>query len=155
MEPKIKQVPAIPVISRRDRLTTPQIPAHSGPAIHSLIDTLKRLGIEPAGNEIIYVYHGCTGDPAQPFDLQICLPVVAVSDVRPDVPVTFTTLAPFRCVAGKYVGSMTGIGPAWMKMCSFIREDGHKPTSESREVYIKWVDFDSAENVTELQQGIA
>jgi len=152
----IKQEAPLPVISRRDRLTIPQIPARSGPAIQSLIESLKRLGIHPAGRDMIYVYHGCNGDPAVEFELEICLPVPSSLDpnLRPEPPVELKTTAPFRCVAVDYVGPMSGIGQAWMKLVRHIRDAGYKPTDESREIYKKWVGFDATENVTELQQGI-
>ena len=156
MDIAIKQVPPIAVISRRDRLTIPQIPAHSAPAIHSLFESLKRLGIRPAGEDIIYIYHGCNGDPAVEFDLEIGLPIPSgpSASVQPEPPVELKTTTLFRCVAVDYVGPMTGIGQAWMKLVQHIRDTRQKPTDQSREIYKKWVSFDATDNVTELQQGI-
>jgi len=155
MEFETKQVPPLPVLSRRERLTIPQIPARSGPAIHSLIESLKQLGIQAAGS-MIYVYHGCNGNPAVEFDLEICLPVPTDLDpsLAPEPPIKLKTTTPFRCLTLDYVGPMSGIGQAWMKLLQPIRDGGYKPTDESREIYKKWVSFDSADNVTELQQGI-
>ena len=156
MEFTTKQIAPLFVISRRDRLTIPRIPAHSGPAIHSLIESLKRLGIHPAGGHMIYIYHGCNGDPAVEFDLEICLPMPSGPDptLRLEAPIELKTTSPFRCVAREYVGPMTGIGQAWMMLLEHVRAAGHKPTDESREVYKKWVGFDAADNETELQQGV-
>ena len=50
MTSESKQVPPICVLSRRDRVTIPQIPAHSGPAIDSLFEVLKRHNATPAGS---------------------------------------------------------------------------------------------------------
>lgn len=155
MEPQIKLMPPVEVISRRDRLTIPQIPAHSGPAIQSLIEALDRMNVSPTGGDMIYVYHGCNGDPALPFDLEIALPVPPGTATRLDSPLKLNTLPEFRCLATDYVGPMTGIGQAWMRLVGAVRAAGHQPTDESREVYKKWVGFNSPKNVTELQQGIA
>ena len=142
------------VLSRRDRLTIPQIPAHSGPAIHSLIEVLNRHGLSPAGRDMVYVYHGCNGDPAVAFDLEICLPVAAGVSLTLEPPMELKSTPPFRCLAVEHVGPMSGIGGSWMKLVQAVRSGGHRPTDESREVYKKWVAFDSPENVTELQQGV-
>ena len=155
MQPQIKHVPELPVIARRDRVTIPQIPAHSGPAVKSLMDTLKALNVGPGHGDMIYIYHGCTGDPAAEFDLEIALPVPGGLAARPMPPIELKTAPAFRCLAVDYAGPMTGIGAAWMRLIESARAAGHRPTEESREVYKKWVAFDSPENVTELQQGIA
>jgi len=156
MQIDTKQVPPLLVLSRRERLIIPQIPARSGPAIQSLIESLKRFGIGPAAGGMIYVYHGCNGDPAVEFDLEICLPLPSGVDfgLRPEPPIELKTTTPFRCLAVDYVGPMSGIGQAWMKLVQHVRDGGYKPTDESREIYKKWVSFDAADNVTELQQGI-
>ena len=154
MEPPIKQIPAIPVISRTDRLTIPQIPAHSGPAVQSLIESLKQLGIPPIAGDMIYVYHGCNGDPTQEFDLEICLPVPSGLNLRLERPIELKTTTPFRCVSVDYVGPMSGFGAAWMNLVRWVSAAGHKPTGQSREIYKKWVSFNAPDNVTELQQGI-
>ena len=154
MQPAMKQVVAIQVISRTDRLTIPRIPAHSGPAIHSLIEALERRGIAPLSGECIYVYHGCNGDPSVEFDLEICLPVPPATAGSFEVPVALKSLPPFKCVAVEYTGPMTGIGSAWMQLVQAVQSSGSRPTAESREVYKKWIEFDSPENVTELQQAI-
>jgi effector-binding domain-containing protein len=106
---------------------------------------------------MIYVYRGCNGDPAVEFDLDICLAVPSdlIADFQLQPPTELKTTAPFKCLAVDYVGPMSGIGQAWMKLVQHVRDGGYKPTEESREIYKKWVSFDSADNVTELQQGIA
>ena len=155
MQPQIKHVPEVRVISRRDRVIIPQIPAHSGPAVKSLIEALKTLNVAPGHGGMIYIYHGCTGDPAAEFDLEIALPVPGGVSGRPVPPAELKTAPAFRCMAVDYVGPMSGIGGAWMQLIQTVRAAGHRPSEESREVYKKWVGFDSSENVTELQQGIA
>jgi effector-binding domain-containing protein len=155
MNATLKLVPATSVIARRDRLTIPQIPAHSGPAIQSLIEALQALNASPSGDgACIYVYHDFDGDLQIPFDLEICLPVDPALRAAVPPPTRLATLPPFRCLAADYVGGMPGIGAAWTQFVDRATAGGHKLTRVSREVYKKWVGFDSPENVTELQQGI-
>ena len=155
MDATLKLVPETSVISRRDRLTIPQIPAHSRPAIQSLVEALKGLNASPSDGPCIFVFHDFDGDPQASFDLEICLPVdPALRGPVPTTPITLTTLPPFRCLAADYVGGMRGIGAAWKELVGGTITSGHKPTRESREVYKKWIGFDSPENLTELQQGI-
>ena len=154
MDIQLKHIPAFSVIAWRQRLSIPQIPAHSGPAIHRLFESLKRNGAKPAGSDIIYVYKGCNGDPTVEFDLEICLPVDSGLILEPEAPMELTTISPFQCAAMEYAGPMSTIGQAWMNVVRWIREKGHTPTSQSREIYKKWISADSPENVTELQQGI-
>ena len=153
MKTEPKQVAPVHVLSRRDRLTIPQIPGHSGPAIDSLFEVLKRQNVKPAGS-LIYIYHGCDGTPTTPFDLEICVPVPADAKFTPGAQMELKSTSPFKCVATDYVGSMTGIGESWMKFVQSICAAGQKPTDQSREIYKKWIAFDSPDNVTELQQGV-
>ena len=154
MDATLRLVPATAVIARRDRLTIPQIRAHSGPAIQSLVEALKGLNAASGDGPCIYIYHDFEGDLNIPFDLEICLPVDPALRGTPPPPITLTTLPPFRCMAGDYVGGMPGIGAAWQELFGRAMASGHRPTRQSREVYKNWVGFESPENVTELQQGI-
>jgi len=90
-----KQVPPICVLSRRDRVTIPQIPAHSGPAIDSLFEVLKRHNATPAGS-LLYIYHDCNGDPTVPFDLEICVPVPPDVKLTPTAPMELKSTPPFN-----------------------------------------------------------
>ena len=120
------------------------------------MEASNKLGIHAAGGDMFYVYHGCNGDPAVEFDLEICLPISTGLEphVQPDPPIRLRTTTPFKCLAVDYVGPMSGIGSAWMGLIQGVRDGGHKPIDQSREVYKKWIAFDSPDNITELQQGI-
>lgn len=48
-------------------------------------------------------------------------------------------------------GSMENIGKAWDEFTGEVEKSGLKPMNINREVYRKWVSFDSKENITELQ----
>lgn len=153
MEIGIKTIPPIPVLFRRDRLTIPQVPAHAVTAIDSLMNALRQANVEPAG-PLIFVYHGIEADPTQEFDLDICVPIVADASISPAPPIGQKILPSFECIAADFVGSMNDIGRAWREVAGAWRQSGRPASGQSREVYTKWVSFDSAENVTALQKGI-
>ena len=56
-----------------------------------------------------------------------------------------------NCVSTKFNGSMEKIKEAWEQFGIVAQKKGVKPTKSIREVYTKWVAFDSPENVTVLQ----
>ncbi len=142
------------VLFRRDRLTIPQVPAHAGPAIDSLMAALRGADVPPAG-PVIFVYYGIEADPAQEFDLDICVPLPTEAVISVAAPIGCKTLPAFECISAQYVGSMHEIGDAWRAVADAWRASRRQASGESREVYKQWIDFGSPENVTELQKGIA
>jgi effector-binding domain-containing protein len=153
MDIVVKTIPSIRVLFRRDRLTIPRVPAHAGPAIDSLMAALRQADVTPAG-PVIFVYYGIEADPTQEFDLEICVPLPAEAAISAATPIGCKTLPAFECIAADYVGSMQGIADAWREVADAWRASGRQASGESREVYKQWVDFESPENVTELQKGI-
>lgn len=150
----VKTIYPIRVLFRRDRLTIPQVPAHAGPAIGSLMAALRQADVSPAG-PVIFVYYGIESDPKQEFDLDICVPLPADAVIPAAAPIGSKTLAAFECIAAEYVGSMHEISQAWRQVAHAWRASGRQASGESREVYKRWIDFESPENTTELQKGIA
>jgi hypothetical protein len=150
----VKIIPPIRVLFRRDRLTIPQVPSHAGPAIDSLMAALRRANVRPAG-PVIFVYYGIEADPTQEFDLDICVPLPAQTVISDAAPIGCKMLRAFDCVSANYVGRMQEIGDAWRQVAAAWRASGRQASGESREVYKRWIGFDSIENVTELQKGIA
>jgi effector-binding domain-containing protein len=57
----------------------------------------------------------------------------------------------WKCLSAIYKGSMEHITEAWDEMWKEVAARGLSATAESREIYRVWVDFDAADNVTELQ----
>ena len=51
--------------------------------------------------------------------------------------------------------TIQGIGAAWGELVGAMSAQGLQSSGEQREVYKHWVDFDSPDNVTKLQAGIA
>lgn len=57
----------------------------------------------------------------------------------------------WECYATEYAGAMDLIKEAWDEFHGKLGKKGLKPSKNFREVYLKWTDFASPENVTELQ----
>jgi effector-binding domain-containing protein len=57
----------------------------------------------------------------------------------------------WKCLSAVYNGPMDAIQEAWAEMSAEVEKRGLKAAGEIREIYKVWVDFGSAENVTELQ----
>jgi hypothetical protein len=57
----------------------------------------------------------------------------------------------WECYATEYAGAMDRISEAWDEFIGKVKKKGLKPTKNNREVYLKWIDFASPENLTELQ----
>ncbi len=60
----------------------------------------------------------------------------------------------WACMSTPYTGSMKKIPKAWDEFTEAIREQGLTPMNINREVYLKWIGFDSKENLTELQVAV-
>jgi hypothetical protein len=57
----------------------------------------------------------------------------------------------WECRSTIYAGAMDKIPEAWDEFIDKVKKKGLKPKNINREVYHKWIGFDSADNVTELQ----
>jgi hypothetical protein len=62
--------------------------------------------------------------------------------------------AAWPCVSTLYAGSMKKIPKAWDEFTEAVREIGLTPINKNREVYLKWIGFDSKANLTELQVAV-
>jgi hypothetical protein len=57
----------------------------------------------------------------------------------------------WNCVSARYKGPMTRIVEAWEEFFAKAAKKGLALSDERREIYLKWIGFESADNVTELQ----
>ena len=155
MQPKIKDQPPAIFLAVRYYTTISEIPKIAGdlnvPA--KVADAAERAGLEIVGPST-FIYFGAEESPNAHFDLLIAVPVNAYP---PDIPDGFEVLGTsrFHCLSVEYVGSMPNIQTAYRALRNAIHEQKLTPTFEAREIYKKWVDFDSEENITEIQIGIA
>jgi effector-binding domain-containing protein len=149
METKQKTVPPLTLLSASRKLKKEEIPAFAGEAVQSLYAKLGELGVKPAG-DLVFVYNCTRGADG----IDCCIGIPIAESKFDAAPFQVVQLNDFRCESAIYQGSMRGIGPAWEKMYGSLKARGAQCGTESREVYIHWVDFDSAENRTELQVGV-
>jgi effector-binding domain-containing protein len=60
----------------------------------------------------------------------------------------------WSCLTALYRGSMPGIQEAWQAMVDKAADLGLEGPLQNREIYRKWIGFDSKDNVTVLQLRI-
>lgn len=145
----IKEVPALILLSAHRELTIPEIPAFAGEVLPLVCQKAAELKLEQSGPDTFLYVFDCESDR---LDLDIGVPVKQAAG-NPE-PYEFLDAPPLKCVSCIYKGSMKGIGKAWDELVHYVQEKGYTVTNDNREVYLKWVDFESPENETELQQGI-
>ncbi len=100
----------------------------------------------------LFVYHGCTGDPDQPFALDTGF--IVEPDTKDLGDLKVKKLPAFRAATAYYTGPVTGLGEAFGKLFAQLGAAGYTPTDETREVYLWWEGPESPNNVVELQVGI-
>ncbi len=57
----------------------------------------------------------------------------------------------WACISARFKGPMTSITEAWQEFFAKAGKKGLAISDERREIYLKWVGYDSTDNVTELQ----
>ena len=57
----------------------------------------------------------------------------------------------WACLSARFKGPMASITDAWQEFFEKAERKGLAVSDERREIYLKWVGFESADNVTELQ----
>lgn len=147
-----KEVPATTfVVSSHDEVTIPEISALARGVVDDMLAALLARGIPPTA-PVHFVYQGADGTLDTRFRLTFAIPV----SERPAEPVDgyeVVELPEFRCVASDFVGAMPDIQWAYDQLIAAIHARGWRMSGQSREIYKKWVAFESPDNVTELQVG--
>ena len=149
--PEKKVVPATLFLATTERTTIPQIPHVNGAMLERLHQTVHETGAHIVG-DVTFYYHDMT-DMVSEFTLGVALPIAELVETAGTVFVR--EALEFPCMAAEYTGGMPGIGEAWMSLLAEVQSAGLEPAGECREIYKIWVDFDSPDNITELQMGIA
>ncbi len=117
-----------------------------------LYQEAQRLGIEQAG-PLEFIYFDCTSDRDKPFSLEICMPIATEKEVASDKHEVHH-FGDFKCVSYLHEGDLVSLGEVYGQLYGSIQAQGHKPTNQIREVYVKWENPDSPANLTEIQIGI-
>jgi effector-binding domain-containing protein len=145
--------PGIFVMSPHDGVTIPEIAAVSRAVVDDMIADLQAHGITPLA-PVHFIYHGADGTLTTKFRLTIAFPI-AKRPAQQIEEYEIAELPAFTCMAADYVGPMPDIQIAYDEILTAIDSSGRKRTPESREIYKKWIGFESPDNVTELQVGVA
>lgn len=99
-----------------------------------------------------FVYFGCDENPDTEFTLEIGM---VVEEEKPyDGKYKFKDLDGFKCVSTIHNGSINKIGETYEKFMPEVAKNGKRMTNQSREVFHKYIDQDSPENITEIQVGV-
>ncbi|NOT84508.1 MAG: hypothetical protein HOP02_06940 [Methylococcaceae bacterium] len=147
-----KIVPSTVYLASKKRLTLAEVPVYADVIIPHLMQACAPLGLVITG-PLEFLYDGSDGVPETLFDLTIALPIQAMKAVSSQF--EYLTTPPFQCVYVEYSGSVYGIGAAWHDFFATVLKADLILTGQCREVYQHWVGHGSADNITELQIGIA
>jgi effector-binding domain-containing protein len=107
----------------------------------------------PITGPVHWHYHGFVGNPNEPFDLEVALPVGGLPSEY-DGTFHIKRTQTFKCVVASHEGAWSQIPETYRAINEFVRANKLKPSSVNREIYIN-VDFvDPLANKTEIQFGI-
>jgi effector-binding domain-containing protein len=149
----VKEVPpTIFVVSSHDDVTIPEIPTISRNEVDQMVEAIAAVGAEPVA-PVTFIYHGADGTPTTKFRLDIAFQLAEKPAMAPE-PYEVVDVPAFRCVATDYVGPMPEIMRGYALLFAEMEEQGLVHSGESREIYRKWIGFESPDNVTELQVGV-
>jgi len=148
---EVKQIPSKLYYCAEKYLIIPEIPGFAEEILDPLYKDAESLGLELNG-ATEFIYFNSDGNLYKPFQLIIAFPVKESKPSKSDF--FFLESMPFSCVSLDYKGPMTNIGKAWGDLVRQALNQGYQLISQGREVYKKWVSYESEENITELQMEI-
>ena len=154
-EPVVRDVPAFTGLTAAARLALPQIPIFAEQASTDLmrLADAHRLPLVAAP---VFIYTGPGTGGHDLVTLQIALPVPPEAEFSsPDERYALKTFDAFHCLGFLYRGPITHLGDAYPIAMNELRARGHTPMEQSREVYQRWIAYDSPDNQVEIQFGIA
>lgn len=122
------------------------------PVAKDLFKEAVRLDLHPSG-PIHWHYVGFTGDPAQSFVLEICLPVASVPQDY-DGKFHFKRTGNFKSVSILHEGPWNEIPASYGELIQFMQQHQLQSAGTTRELYINADFVNPLANVTEIQMGI-
>jgi effector-binding domain-containing protein len=126
----------------------PGIAASGGKIMDEINAYVKGKGVNPKG-PVIWMYDHIGSGKVK---LKAGLPIPEGVQGNENLKIEFKP--EWNHVSTIYIGSMENIGKAWDQFTEEASRLGFTPMNINREVYKKWVAFDSKENITELQVGV-
>jgi len=151
----VRTVPPFAGLTAAAELTLPAIPTFAEQATTDLMRLADARRI-PIIDAPVFVYTGVGAGANDTFRLRIALPIDPATDLSGvDERFALVNYEAFKCAAFDFTGPMTHVGDAYPQAMNALKAAGHRPVEQSREVYKHWIAYDSPQNVTEIQLGIA
>ena len=150
----ITAAPAVQIVSVSRELMGDEVARIAGEILSTLYAAADRLGLSPSG-PFTLIYQGFTS-PDRAFTVEFALPVAGEPKAasEPETGTAVRTTRPFRCLSEVHYGPMTTILDTWQALNAEVAKGGYVVTGESREIFTKFIDFESVENITEIQIGM-
>lgn len=151
---RVTTVPEITYLHTTVETTLAQVEQVVGPEIEELLAAVRENQVEVQG-QVLFVYKGVQMDPGKPFKLSIGMPVAPGTPAVGKYEVK--DLPPFKCAGLLYQGATANIPAAYQKLFGELMGGGggHRPTDETREMFLYWEAPDSDRNVVWIQAGLA
>ena len=121
-------------------------------SVDSVYSEAKELKLDVTG-PIQFIYFNCSSDRDKPFQLFIGLPVKEMLPLQNSLFSYYESDA-FTCYTHIHPGDISVIGETYAGLYQELYKNGIQPGNQIREVYTKFVDVVSSENITEIQIGI-
>jgi len=147
-EVTVKELAPQQVAALKRRTSLKSIGATIGEAFATLMTTMGKAGVAPAGPPFI-VYHEVI-DEETDGDIEICVPVSRSFEAEGDVRVAEVAGGPVASTV--HHGPYAEIGPAYHTLTGWIQDHGHEIGGPPREVYLTDPSgtSDPADNITEI-----
>lgn len=144
-----KEVPAFLFLCRQGEVLFPDIPHQGGAWMAELSQFVhsQNISIESAP---IWIYEHLGGGR---MHLKVGWPISPEGRdlLKPHPVFSVEEIPAFSCLTTQYCGSMVGIVNAWNDFVDALETTPFKTKNIHREVYLNWIEYNSAENLTELQ----
>jgi predicted transcriptional regulator YdeE len=141
----LKTVPAFAFLYAEKATDYPGLSATGGAILDRLMPLVEAGKVKPKG-PCIWMYDHVGGGKVR---LRAGFPVAAGAAAPRGFKIA--ALGKWKCATTEYKGSMAGIAKAWDAFTAGLRKSGLRPMNINREVYRKWIAFDSPANRTDLQ----
>ncbi len=146
-----KNVNPITVFFHKETTTLKKINEVANREIPKLYEEIEKLGLKEIA-PMQFRYLGCDANPDKEFELEIGVVVDRVKDY--DGKYDFKEWGPLKCVSHEFTGPISKLGEEYDRIFPQILQSGKRPTDEVREVYTKYIEIESPENITEIQIGV-
>ncbi len=119
--------------------------------IENLYAEAEKIGLKEIA-PMQFVYYGCDDKPDTKFTLEIA--IVVDEEKAYNGKYNYKDLKGFKCVSTIHKGNVNDLSKTYQKFMPELFKSGNKMTDQSREVYHRYIQQDSPENITEIQIGV-